>query len=513
MVEPLVVEEGDTASLDTVALADRLDASVVAQLRLDAERFALVAAWADHHPVVEGRQVPYGAEGTPAVAQFAAEELGCLLRTTTYRAASELREVLDLRHRMPVHYAAVLSGELEGWKARLVVRATRELSLVACRQVDRVTVAATLGLPFGRARDAVEAAVIAVDPVAHEQARALEAEQQYVATGRPSNRFGLRTMIARGPAGTIARLDAMLTHLADLLAAAGDPDPVPVRRATALGYLANPALACVFLAGAHPAQTQPEPEAGPAPAEPPAEVAEPPADPGEPGDPVKLSELSAVEAAVLVGRALQSLGGQALDRLRPTSVLYLHLSQEAVQGIEGAQVARVEGIGPIGVEQLREWLREWLGTDQVTVRPVLDPAGVPALDGYEVRGELREAVQLVHPFEMFPWGTLQSRSADKDHTEAYVPLDQGGPPGQTRLDNIGPLGRGHHQGRTAGAFTCHQPLPGMFLWRTPTGHWYQVDHHGTHPLGRTTPAILRQRQHPARTSRMDAHFTGIIDAA
>ena len=46
MFESVVVEVDDT-----VALADRLDGSVTAQLRLEAERFALVAAWADHHPV------------------------------------------------------------------------------------------------------------------------------------------------------------------------------------------------------------------------------------------------------------------------------------------------------------------------------------------------------------------------------------------------------------------------------------------------------------------------------
>jgi hypothetical protein len=213
---------------------------------------------------------------------------------------------------------------------------------------------------------------------------------------------------------------------------------------------------------------------------------------------------------VLVGRALRSLGEKVVERLRPTSVLYLHLSQEAVQGPAGAPVAGVEGIGPIGIAQLREWL----GTDQVVVRPVLDPLAVPAVDSYEVRGNLREAVQLLHPHEMFPWGTLDSRAADKDHTAPYVPVGEGGPPGQTRIGNIGPLGRGHHNAKTYGGFSCHQPLPGMFLWRTPTGRWYQVDNHGTHPLGREVPAILRQPQpSKQRSSPMELHFVDIIAAA
>ena len=114
--------------------------------------------------------------------------------------ASELRDALDLRHRMPMHWAAVQTGRVDAWKARRIVRLTGELTLEECLEVDRVTIAKTLGLPFGRANATVEAAIIAVDPVAHDQRQSLEAERRYVATGRPSDRFGLRTMIARASA-------------------------------------------------------------------------------------------------------------------------------------------------------------------------------------------------------------------------------------------------------------------------------------------------------------------------
>jgi hypothetical protein len=234
--------------------------------------------------------------------------------------------------------------------------------------------------------------------------------------------------------------------------------------------------------------------------------------PGEGGEP------SAVELAARPGHLLLTHVPGVVDRLRPHTVLYLHVAAEAVAGVEGTEVARVEGIGPIGLDQLRAWL----ATDQVVLRPVLDPAGIPPLDAYEVRGNLRDAVLLTHPYEVFPYGTLRSRAADHDHTTRYQPMNKGGPPGQTRLDNLGPLGRGHHNAKTSGAFTCHQPLPGMFLWQTPTGHWYQVDNLGTHHLGRQTPTILRQqRQPPQQAPRpappemtpMEAHFAAIIDAA
>jgi hypothetical protein len=112
---------------------------------------------------------------------------------------------------------------------------------------------------------------------------------------------------------------------------------------------------------------------------------------------------------------------------------------------------------------------------------------------------------LAHPVEVFPWGTTSSRSrtVDADHTEPWVPPDEGGPPGQTRLGNLGPLARGHHRAKTLGGFTCHQPLPGLYLWRTPTGHWYRVDHTGTTALGRDVPDLVRQLRDAPRAVRQE----------
>jgi hypothetical protein len=28
----------------------------------------------------------------------------------------------------------------------------------------------------------------------------------------------------------------------------------------------------------------------------------------------------------------------------------------------------------------------------------------------------------------------------------------------------------------------------VYLWRTPHGYWFRVDHHGTHPLGKNPQA-------------------------
>jgi hypothetical protein len=164
-------------------------------------------------------------------------------------------------------------------------------------------------------------------------------------------------------------------------------------------------------------------------------------------------------------------------------LLYLHLAAEAVQGRRGCAVARVDDAvagGPIGVHQLRAGL----ANDRITVRPVIDPTDLEPVHGYEIPVEMREAVRLLNPCETFPYGTLSTRQADLDHPIPYVPVDEGGPPGQTALTNLGPLGRSHHLAKTFDGFAVHQLAIGLYLWRSPTGHWYQVDHRGTRYLGR-----------------------------
>jgi len=60
--------------------------------------------------------------------------------------------------------------------------------------------------------------------------------------------------------------------------------------------------------------------------------------------------------------------------------------------------------------------------------------------------------------------------------------------------------------KTFGGFVCHQPLPGLYLWRTPSGLWFRVDHTGTHALGLQIPDIIRQRNERHRFSYAERHL-------
>jgi hypothetical protein len=119
------------------------------------------------------------------------------------------------------------------------------------------------------------------------------------------------------------------------------------------------------------------------------------------------------------------------------------------------------------------------------IQPVLDPTEVAPIDGYEVPQRLRAAVRVRQIADVFPFGTCLSPKMDLDHTERYVPMDYGGPPGQTRLGNLAPMARPSHRAVTHGGWGKHQPEPGYFVHRSPNGYVYLVTNQGTLALGRT----------------------------
>jgi hypothetical protein len=128
---------------------------------------------------------------------------------------------------------------------------------------------------------------------------------------------------------------------------------------------------------------------------------------------------------------------------------------------------------------------ELLGHTQVTIKPVIDLTAQVPVDAYEVPDAMREVIHLLRPASVYPYSCNLSRHKDLDHPTPYVPMNRGGPPGQTDPYRIGPLGRHEHRVKTHARGWRHlNPLPGVYLWRTRHGYWYRVDRHGTHPLGK-----------------------------
>jgi antitoxin (DNA-binding transcriptional repressor) of toxin-antitoxin stability system len=206
-----------------------------------------------------------------------------------------------------------------------------------------------------------------------------------------TDEHGLRHIIARVTAGDAVWIDATLERVADLVA----PDhPLADRdelRSIAMGWLARPAqLLALLQQGAGEASVDPE-------------------------------------------------------RLRPRVVIYVHLHEAALSGLT-AGVARVEGIGPVALERLRELV----GHARITVKPVKDLSDRIRLSSYEQPTGLKERVRLITSGDCFPYSGSDGLGADDDHPR---PFRRDGPPGQTGTHNSGPLGRRrHHRWKTHGGY-------------------------------------------------------------
>jgi hypothetical protein len=166
---------------------------------------------------------------------------------------------------------------------------------------------------------------------------------------------------------------------------------------------------------------------------------------------------------------------------RPRVVLHFHLAEAALR--TGQAIVRPEDGDPLTLHQLMEFLRR--SQCQVRSQPVLNPTAIAAVDSYEIPAQLRAAVRARQVADVFPFRTCLSQNMDLDHTERYVPMDYGGPPGQTRLDNLGPMARPAHRAVTHGGWSKHQPEPGYYIHRSPIGYVYLVTNQGTLALGRT----------------------------
>ncbi len=152
---------------------------------------------------------------------------------------------------------------------------------------------------------------------------------------------------------------------------------------------------------------------------------------------------------------------------RPPATLYIHLSHHSFSR-DATGVARFEGEGPVTVDQVKRWL----GSCQVTVKPVIDLANQAPVDGYEIPDRLREATHLRNPVDLFPYATNTSRRKDIDHTIAYLDPGDGGPPGQTALET---------SDRWSDSTTASRPTPTGKSNKSST-----ASSSGDHPTATTT---------------------------
>ncbi len=432
-----------------------------------------------------------GGPGTPRVREFAAARLAVQLGISPIAAKYLMADTLDVRHRLPQLWARLRKGEVAVWLARKVAKATRHLSLEAAAFVDAaVSLEADGRLSFSRFESLLEAKVIEADVAAAAAAEEKAAQARFARVGR-SNEHGVRSMYTRALGRDIAWLDAAIARVAEALKMFGDGDNEDVRRSRAAGVLANPLQALQLLQDYAEACKRGEaPDAGtpddgstdgedsagePQIAEADLHPAENDADdPAPQPSPCPTCEGS----GSVTGDATAFVKPTRLDPsvLLPKVVLYVHVAGDTVIR-DHTGVVRWEGEGPVTAQHVKEFLGPYC---RFTIKPVIDLENMTPADAYEVPGRLREAVHLISPADIFPFASSTDQNMDADHNEAY---DANGPPGQTRVGNLGPMVRFHHRIKTFGSWRVRQPFPGIFIWRSPVGEYFLVDHTGTRRLG------------------------------
>ena len=472
------------------------------RVRVEAEVDILVAAvhFADLHNGdardSSGRVLPgmeqakyLGGLGTPRVMEFASAEFGARIGMHPIGARNLMADGLDLQHRLPRLWCMVKSGLVPVWQARKIAQMTRALSHEAAGFVDAQVAPHVQALGWSRLETVVQAKVIEADPDAEDARRRAASAERFVRAGR-SNEHGLKVLVAKANAGDVVTFLAMVNLIADALAAVYcDSDPVDLRRSKAIGILANPAQA-VQLLHRHATQHRNETSADLSADDHDSDTDdEDDTDESDDGTRISESDLHPAQndaddpSPDIACPSITSAIAIDPKRLLPPATLYVHIGYDAFVR-DGEGVARFEQGGPITLTQAREFLAH----THVTIKPVIDLERMAPVDAYEIPDRLREAVHLMSPADVFPFASSTSRGMDIDHTEEYVSPDNGGPPAQTGLGNLGPMIRFQHRIKTFGRWKVRQPFPGIFIWRDPHGRHYLVDHTGTHPLGQHTPA-------------------------
>ena len=433
----------DLPELDAAALLAASSEAVRARRLAEVRDLGVLAQWAAVHsgdPVQEwDTLIQLGGEGTPGVQDFCLGEIALARGTGVTATTNAVADVLDLLFRLPRTWKVCEIGEAEIQIARRVAKLSRHLPADRVAVVDRA-VARIIGHESGgRVLAVAEAKIIEADPALHEERVEAERRRRYVSSTR-TDEFGLRTVIARVEAGDVVWVEAILARVAEILAPRYPEASADELRAIAFGWLARPAeLLQLLLEHRNPQEAlEPELEAQPG--------------DGVPGRPARGAPCGGSLAVGAEGGVVRPppRSSRPRDRWRRP--------RRRTRPDHPHRAA-----GPPGRTQL-------------TIKPVLDLSERVRTTAYEHPESLKERVHLTTGGDYWPYATSTNRRVDYDHP---TPYDDTGPPGQTGTHNSGPLGRRHHRWKTHAGYRARQCGPGRYVWLTPHGLGFTVDHHGT----------------------------------
>lgn len=212
----------------------------------DVDGGAEAAGWGDPGDLFGEGFLPLAGEGAPLVAEFAPVALGAALGWTAAGAQLLMGDALELKSRLPRLWSLVLELEAPVHLARDIARHTRPLSSEAARWADRLVSADPARLDRVRAADLVREARL------HHEPDLAVAEEEYALAARKVELRPGSSPATTDVAMTLDTPDALafdraVAQTAETLKALGDDDALEIRRAKAVGVLADPQRALDLL--------------------------------------------------------------------------------------------------------------------------------------------------------------------------------------------------------------------------------------------------------------------------
>ncbi len=427
---------------------------------------------------------PISGDGTPDVALFAVEELAASAGISRSAGFALVADALDLVHRLPQLWAKVEALEVPGWNARRVALLTRKLSYAAARWFDEHLAATGLtGWPTIEKWLAMAIAKFHPELVKDPSAAKGKADWgvwlHHPQAGQEEG--------AGGIAGT-SELQAVgdsldLTRFLDLLNCRGrsrcgtseTPTPVDQRRAKAIGRLTDdteqPTLDYTGNATSAGDSSSTDSTDGAA-----AAGGEPVL--GNPGIGVKPGRL-----ATTPGPFGRRRGLRVMAHVNLADLFALGLDPHEL-GLDGDGIASTDRLGQILTTQLRDWITRH--GSLATITPVVDLNRTDAVDRHDPPEWMDTLVRLRDPHCVYPNCERSSWDADLDHIDPYLPPGEGGPPGQTRPENLAPLCRRHHLMKTHGRWRYRRARDGTYIWTSQHGRTWLVTPRGTHDTTNTS---------------------------
>ena len=256
-------------TLTPTEVIDRVRAARKAQQQAAVEELELALEWARLHPCPANETpahwgeadlhdeglVPLAGPGAPWVAEFAPVHLAAALGITHDAGRQLIADALELAHRLPRLWKQVMAGAVPVWRARLIARETTDLSQKAALFADQLIAATPRRIGQVKAAQLVHEARLYFDPD-----RALADEEEAL------TKRGVWLRHNSAPATTDITMtldtpDALLfdqtvTRIASDLRELGDTEDLEVRRARAVGILADPQFALDLLSGREHRSTQ-----------------------------------------------------------------------------------------------------------------------------------------------------------------------------------------------------------------------------------------------------------------